>query len=135
MVLNTDSDMIIFPQRIYLEITRECFQHCLHCFDSSGQVRDNELTLDELKDLVRQMTEIGVKNLIISGGEPLLRPDIYAFLSFCRKNSINTFLSTNGMLLSAAGLRTVKDTKIHLRISLDGISEETHDYVRGGRCI
>ena len=131
MVLNTDADMTVYPHRIYLEITRECPQQCLHCFGRLGQARENELTLNELKDLVRQMAEMGVKNLIISGGEPLVRPDIYEFLYFCAKNCLNKFLSTNGMLLNGPGLRAVRDTKTYLRISLDGISEETHDYIRG----
>lgn len=119
------------PYRIYLDITNNCPHSCLHCYANSGKALEKELSLDELKDLVRQMIDLGVYNLIISGGEPLTRPDIFEFLYFCRENKLKTILLTSGILLNKRNTMVLKNLGIELRLSLDGISEKTHDFVRG----
>ncbi len=92
---------------------------------------EGELSLEELTDLVQQMAREGIRDLVISGGEPFTRSDLFDLLSFCKENSINTVVVTSGVLLDRVKVEALRDTKTHLRISVDGVSGNTHDYVRG----
>lgn len=117
--------------RVYLDITNKCPNSCLHCYADSMFSCEKELSLEELTDLVQQMAREGIYNLVISGGEPFTRTDLFDFLWICKDNRIDTVVITSGVLLYRAKVETLRDTKTHLRISLDGVSESTHDYVRG----
>lgn len=119
------------PLRIYLDVTNSCPLNCIHCFANAKEMNSNEFALSELKNLILQITEMGVKNLIISGGEPLSRADIFDFLSFCSDRTLNTTLLTNGILIDFAKSKVLNDLNTEVRVSIDGISKQNHDYIRG----
>lgn len=119
------------PRRIYLDVTNFCPLNCIHCYANSGSASDNELTLSELKNLIQQIIELGVKNIVISGGEPLSRSDIFELLSFCADKDLNTTLLTNGLFIDYERSKKLSDLNTEIRISIDGCSDKTHDYIRG----
>lgn len=125
------NDSIPTPVRIYLDVTSFCPLNCIHCYADAKKEISNELTLSELKNFTQQIIELGIKNLIISGGEPLSRSDILDFLSFCYDKKIDITLLTNGVLIDSRISKALSDLSIDVRISIDGISERTHDYIRG----
>lgn len=123
---------ISLPYRVYLDITNVCPLNCLHCYaNSSTQHLNNELTLSELKAIAIQLVELNINNLVISGGEPFCRIDLFDFLDFCLEKKIIITLLTNGILIDSVVAKKLKGLAIDLRISLDGLSETTHDYIRG----
>lgn len=119
------------PYRIYLEVTRSCPLQCLHCYaeDSSGLY--DELTLQDFERLANQMISMKIKELIISGGEPFLRPDIFQLIEIASRRGLNVTVLTNGVLINQQMAQAIKNFNIDLRLSLDGITSETHDFVRG----
>jgi len=74
---------------------------------------------------------MGIHELVISGGEPFVRSDIFDFLSFCKKSKVETTVLTSGVLLDRKKIKTLKKTGVNVRMSLEGVSKEAHDYVRG----
>jgi radical SAM protein with 4Fe4S-binding SPASM domain len=112
--------------------TRQCNLQCLHCYASAeSQPSPGEMNIEEGKAFITDLAEFGVPVLLFSGGEPLLRDDIFELATFARNQGVRPVLSTNGTLITekvAEQLRQVGFGEVG--ISLDGIGER-HDYFRG----
>ena len=111
-------------RRIYLEITSHCNMRCQHCCQESYLHKKNDLSFKELILLIRKMRDLGVESVVISGGEPLLRYDLFKILNSFENNAINiSAILTNGLLLTQE--TTSKILRLQktptLFISLDGI--------------
>ncbi len=119
------------PSRIYVDVTNACPLRCLHCCTESGASLEDELSLVEVKALIDQIHGIGVEKLVLSGGEPLMRTDLFEMLAYARKKSINVTLLTNGLLIDEPAARLLAELKIRVKISLDGVTSQTHDFLRG----
>jgi len=114
--------------------TRACNLRCLHCYsDSDSHEADEELTTDEARQMLRDLTQFGIPALLFSGGEPLLRRDLFDLAEHARSLGLRCTLSTNGTLITermAGAIRQAGFT--YVGISLDGIGE-INDYFRGRR--
>lgn len=119
------------PSRVYIDVTNQCQLRCLHCYASSGAKWDNELTLAEIKKTVDQVYEMGVKNVTFSGGEPLMRAELPEILEYACKKGLDTTLLTNGLLINEEWAKLFAQLNIRVKMSLDGATAETHDYLRG----
>lgn len=117
---------------VYLEVTHQCNLQCRHCYAAAGEKRPHELTTEELLSVIDQLSELGVFYTEVTGGEPLLREDIFEVLSALRKKKIGVFLFTNGVLLNRETIQKLKDIGVdQVVVSLDGASASSHDYLRG----
>lgn len=114
-------------------VTRECNMKCSHCYINATEKKlDNELTTQEAKKLMDQICQVSRPLLILSGGEPLLRPDIFELIEYGSAKGLKMGLGSNGSLiddavagkLKAAGIATVS-------ISLDSNIPAQHDEFRG----
>lgn len=112
--------------------TRRCNLRCLHCYSGSEDKEyPGELTTEEAREVIRDLAEFGVSVLIFSGGEPLLRRDIFELASLASSEGIKTVLSTNGTLITESIAEKIKKAGFsYVGVSLDGVSE-VHDRVRG----
>jgi radical SAM protein with 4Fe4S-binding SPASM domain len=119
------------PSRVYIDVTNACPLRCLHCCSLSGEAWDDELTLAEIKDIIEQARDMAVKNLVISGGEPMLRRDLFDILEWGRAHDLGITLLTSGMLIDERSARSFAELGIRVKISVDGVSAETHDFLRG----
>jgi radical SAM protein with 4Fe4S-binding SPASM domain len=112
--------------------TRQCNLRCLHCYASADSQRSpQEMSTEEGKAFVADLAEFGVPVLLFSGGEPLLRDDVFELATFAREQGMRPVLSTNGTLITekvAEQLRRVGFGEVG--ISLDGLGER-HDHFRG----
>lgn len=129
-MLSFNEEMLI-PRRVYLDVTNFCLLNCKHCYANAGKAASDELSLSELKDLAKQISDFGVIQLVISGGEPLARKDIFDFLSFCSEKGLKITLLTNGILMDQFKSKILNDFNVEVRVSIDGVTSKTHDYVRG----
>ncbi len=114
-------------------VTRECNMKCSHCYINATEKKlSNELTTAEGKNLMDQISQVSKPLLILSGGEPLLRQDIYELIHYGASKGLKMGLGSNGSLidneaagkLKAAGIATVS-------ISLDSHISAQHDEFRG----
>lgn len=112
--------------------TRTCNLSCVHCYsDSENKKYSGELTTVEAKKMLDDMAEFGVPILLFSGGEPLMRKDIFELMAYAKDKGIRPTLSTNGTLITPAVAKKLKDLGLHyVGISMDGFGE-THDKFRG----
>ncbi len=112
--------------------TRRCNLHCVHCYSKSeNKTYPNELTTNEAKAFVKDLSEFGVPVLLFSGGEPLLRKDLFEIARLASDAGIRPVLSTNGTLITEAAAKQLKTAGFsYVGISLDGIGE-TNNKFRG----
>src|SRR6266478_1120374 len=85
------------PLSAHVDLTYRCNERCVHCYlphDDRG-----EMTTAEYKDLLDQLADAGVFFLTISGGEPLLRKDLFEIIAHARALSFNVKLKTNAILI------------------------------------
>ena len=119
-----------FPHIIGWELTLACNLRCRHCASAAGLPRDNELTLDEALALCDQFPPLAVKEVHLTGGEPLLRTDWWRIAARLAELGITTRIVTNGLPLTPKRIAQLVDVGIDgVGISLDGL-EATHDEIR-----
>ena len=112
-------------------LIRRCNLTCKHCYSvSADKDFSGELTTAEAFDVVDDLRAARVPALILSGGEPLLRPDFFKIAGWCKAHRFYTALSTNGTLIDAALCERIAETEFdYVGISLDGLGA-THDKFR-----
>jgi radical SAM protein with 4Fe4S-binding SPASM domain len=113
-------------------VTRRCNLHCMHCYsDSHDRAYPGELTTEEGKRLLDDLASFGVPVVLFSGGEPLIRPDIFELGAYAHDLGMRTVLSTNGTLITDDVARRIQAAGFsYVGVSLDGIGP-VHDKVRG----
>ncbi|MGE0358975.1 MAG: heme d1 biosynthesis radical SAM protein NirJ [Burkholderiales bacterium] len=112
-------------------LIRRCNLACMHCYSISADVDfPGELGTEDVMRVMDDLKAFGVPALILSGGEPLLRRDIFEIAARAKRMGFYTALSTNGTLIDAPLARRIGETGFdYVGISLDGI-EATHDRFR-----
>jgi radical SAM protein with 4Fe4S-binding SPASM domain len=113
-------------------VTARCNLRCVHCY-AEGPVEGNELSPAEGRGLIDDLAALGVPVLLFSGGEPLLREDIFDLIAHARRRGLRPSLSSNGTLIDAETARRLAEVgAAYVGVSLDG-REETHDRFRAER--
>jgi len=112
--------------------TRQCNLRCIHCYGSAdNQKHPQTLNTQEAKSFILDLADFSVPVLLFSGGEPLLREDIFELADFARGQGIRTVISTNGTLITKEIAKKIQNAGFaEAGISLDGIGE-INDRFRG----
>jgi heme b synthase len=120
------------PRLIAWELTNACNLACIHCRASA--IKDpapDELSTAEAKHFVDELVEYK-PIIILTGGEPLLRSDVYDIAKYASGHGLRVVLATNGTLLTPDIATHLKNVGIQrVSISIDGSTRETHDIFRG----
>lgn len=113
-------------------VTRRCNLFCMHCYlDAHDRAYPGELTTEEGRRLLDDLAAFGAPVVLFSGGEPLIRPDIFALASYASGKGLRCVLSTNGTLITPQmALQIRKAGFSYVGVSLDGVGP-VHDKVRG----
>lgn len=115
-----------------LHITNSCNLKCKHCYASSGTRFENEMSFEEIKNLVDQLEEMNVTYVTVTGGEPLMRPDVFEIIKYIRNKNMNVMLTTNGTLMTQEIIDKLKNLGVDsVQISIDSHLEQVHDAFRG----
>ncbi len=134
--------MLNFPKKSILpdtlrmvawEVTRRCNLACVHCRASSlcGPY-PGELTTDEGKRLLDDIAAFSNPVIILTGGEPLLRPDIYELAAYGDRKGLRMVLATNATLVTEEIARKMLNAGIkRVSVSIDGLNAASHDGFRG----
>lgn len=112
--------------------TRACNLRCVHCYtDSDARHAEGELDGDEARALFDDLADFGVPAVLVSGGEPLVRRDIFDLAEHARDRGLRLTLSTNGTLIDGDVARRLRRLGFtYVGISLDGIGD-VNDRFRG----
>ena len=113
-------------------ISRACNLKCVHCYnDSVSSKASDELSTNEAKVVLDDLAEFGVPSVLFSGGEPLMRPDLFELIEYAVGKGLRAVISTNGTLITNELARKIKKNNVsYVGISLDGIGK-INDQFRG----
>ena len=113
-------------------ITRACNLKCVHCYNDSGASKaSNELSTDQAKVVLDDLAQFGVPSVLFSGGEPLMRSDLFELIGYAGQRGLRTVISTNGTLITADVAKNINQQGVsYVGVSLDGIGQ-VNDAFRG----
>ena len=111
--------------------TKTCNLKCIHCYANADAGVHDELSTLEAKNFIEGLGHFKVPVLLFSGGEPLIRDDLFELVDYCKKFNIRPTLSTNGTLITKETARKIRDADVgYVGISIDGIGND-NDRFRG----
>ncbi|MGZ8886167.1 MAG: radical SAM protein [Halobacteriota archaeon] len=122
-----------FPAHPVWEMTTACNLRCIHCHASGGKPAADELTTEEAKRLLDQLAEVPeFRMMAFTGGEPLVRQDLFELLAYSQALGFTNTLATNATLIDDDVARRLRRFGVVIAaVSLDGFTAEQHDMVRG----
>ncbi|MBO8182841.1 MAG: radical SAM protein [Archaeoglobus sp.] len=116
---------------VVLNLTARCNLRCVHCYANAGKGLENELRTEEIEKLIDELAKMRVPVLLFSGGEPLLREDIFEIASYASKKGVRCSLSTNGTLITEDVADKIRKAGFdYVGVSIDGL-KSTNDRFRG----
>jgi len=121
-----------FPAHPAWEVTGACNLRCIHCHAQSGRPAEDELTTEEAKRFIDELAEVDeFRMLVYTGGEPLVRPDIFDLLEHSKKAGFANVIATNGTLITYdLAKRLKKAGVVGAAISLDSSERSVHNRIR-----
>jgi AdoMet-dependent heme synthase len=121
------------PRLIFWELTKGCNLRCIHCRATATELSSpTDLSTQAARDIIDQIAEVSTPILVLSGGEPLFRSDIFQLARYGTDKGLRVALATNGTLVTKAVARMIVDSGVQrVAISLDGADALTHDSFRG----
>jgi len=126
--LNSKAIQLGIPLGVHLDVTWRCNERCVHCYLDHDDL--GEMSYDEIEDLMSQMAAAGVFFLTISGGEPMLRKDIFPIIRRARELTFNVKLKTNAILIREKEAALIRDLGIEtVQVSIYSHRPEVHDAI------
>lgn len=121
------------PRYVVWELTLRCDLACTHCGSRAGRPRHEELDIDELRDVARQLGEMGTRECVVIGGEAYLHPRWLDVVAALHEQGIRVLMTTGGRGLTAERAQQGKAAGLsQVSLSIDGL-RETHDTLRNLR--
>ena len=121
------------PSLVSWNLTKRCNLRCPHCYLEAGVKAEHELSTSECLGLIDEMAGLGTEMLILTGGEPLLRKDIYDIASYASGQGIWVVMGTNGVLVNDRVAEKMVECGVRgVGISIDSTDPAVHNTFRGG---
>ena len=117
-----------FPYFIDWAITARCNLSCRHC----RGFPKGEVSTERAKKLIAEIAGLRPSWVIVEGGEPLLRPDLFELLGLMRQRGLEVHLITNGMVISPKIIAALKQLGVKVMVSIDGATKPTYEAIRNG---
>ncbi len=121
------------PRLVFWELTKGCNLRCIHCRASATELSSpSDLSTQAARDIIDQIAAVSSPILVLSGGEPLFRSDIFQLARYGTDKGLRVALATNGTLVTKEVAKKIVDSGVkRVAISLDGSDAPTHDTFRG----
>jgi radical SAM protein with 4Fe4S-binding SPASM domain len=121
------------PYIVSWNLTRRCNLLCPHCYMEAVGTPSPELTESEAKLVIDELSYLNNKlMLVLSGGEPMLRRDIFDIVEYAAQAGFITVMGSNGTLLTPEHIRSLKNAGLRgVGISIDSVDPDAHDSFRG----
>ncbi len=110
-------------------LTKKCNLRCIHCYASAENENSKEMDFASCTEVVDRLADFKVPVILFSGGEPLLRQDIFEIAAYAKRRGIKCVLSTNGTLINKENYEKLKVFD-YVGVSLDGVGK-VNDFFRG----
>lgn len=123
-------NMEFTPFLLVFHITGRCNLNCSYCY-ASKYSKYGDLSLEKVKEILNQAKDLGTKNVIFSGGEPLLHSEIFKILEYSNNLSLTNHITSNGTLITENTIKELKKYNVDVTISVDGSCKEINDLIRG----
>jgi len=122
-----------YPIHPVFEVTSNCNLRCLHCHARGGEFRLDELSTRDAKEIIENLADVReFRTLVFTGGEPLVRRDIFELMKYASDIGFYTVLATNATLITREVARKLKEVKIGgIAASIDFVDPVMHDEYRG----
>lgn len=131
--LYVDGDSEYRLSRVHVDISGLCNERCVHCYIPDS-FRDKTMPFELFKEIIDQSKECRALNITISGGEPMLNPNLLRFIALCRDNNFSVNLLSNLTLLTNAMIYEFKKTPLlSIQTSLYSMIETVHDSITNVR--
>lgn len=124
-----------YPIHPVFEVTSNCNLRCLHCHARGGELKEDELETRNAKKVIEGLANISeFRTLVFTGGEPLVRRDIYELMRYASDLGFSTVIATNATLITCEIARKLKEIRVvGIAASIDFINPAIHDEYRGVR--
>jgi MoaA/NifB/PqqE/SkfB family radical SAM enzyme len=117
---------------LYLEVTHRCNLGCIACYTGAGREKDDVLTFEEHKSVVRQARKMGVRTVSLSGsGEPLLCKHLFSLIDYFRQLGMSVVIFTNGTLIDPAVAQSLVARKVLTYFKLYSLDPDVFDRMVG----
>lgn len=113
------------------DVTNKCNLNCIHCVSAYSFKNSKDINTTQSLNVIENLSDIGCKNLLFSGGEPLIRKDIFEIFRKCFDKKINVHLITNGTLINDKNIKNFSSKISSVGVSIDGSTPEINDRIRG----
>lgn len=117
-----------------LYLTNECNMRCPHCYMYAGLKKEQELTTDEIFNIIKSFKKFNGNTIVFSGGEIALRKDLYEILQYSYNLGIANEILTNGTLWTEDMVSAIAPLITRVQISIDGYNETSNSKIRGKGC-
>jgi mycofactocin biosynthetic radical S-adenosylmethionine protein MftC len=132
LLVEPPEDHLVGPLAVHLEVVSSCNLTCTHCFAGDLPRHEKRLSLNELNSLFVQMAAMGSFRLGLTGGEPLLRRDLFDIIDLATNHGLCPCITTNGLLIDDEVARALGERDpVWVNVSLEGATATTNDAVRG----
>lgn len=115
--------------RVFLAVNNECNSSCVYCANPAKN--EPALSGEKIKEIIKDIAAIGAKELVLTGGEPLLRKDLPDIVGYASEHELRTLIATNGMALTPDLLSDIAKPGVRIQISLDSTDRRINDKLRG----
>jgi MoaA/NifB/PqqE/SkfB family radical SAM enzyme len=122
------------PRYALLKVTNHCNSGCSYCNHSkhaNSQLNLSDVPTENLKKVVRELADLGVRSVNLSGGEPLLRSDLPDLISYTREQGLISILLSNGLIFSERWEELGRAGLNYIILSLDSLDAERYQRQRG----
>ena len=126
-------DTLFVPRLVFWEVTKGCNLRCIHCRATATQLSaPTDLSTETGLGIIDQIAAFANPILVLSGGEPLFRNDIFRLARHATDWGLRVALATNGTMVTKTVARSIAEAGVRrVSISLDGADAPTHDAFRG----
>lgn len=121
------------PKVMNIELLTYCPYSCAHCYKANLNNNHYMLSISQCEKIIHEAKQIGIKKILLSGGEPLCYPYLENVISMCHEKSIAVCLSTGGYGLTLKKMEDLRASGLDvLYVSLNGSTKEVNENIRDG---
>ncbi len=120
------------PLMVEWLVSERCNLKCAFCSSSHYTDHQKKLSHKEVVSFAHHLVDLGVFGIIVSGGEPLMHPQVYEVINILSQGGMTVSVPTNGTLVDDTAIQKLKESSVGaVQVSIDGKDEKTHDSIRG----